>query len=424
MRARKGEDMDASNPTTPEMQRKPLSVKAQIFCTVVFFACQVALPALLYYIGRIDPQTGVGTNVPSAIALGTLALCIAFVLTLCKKPLFLSCCVLGLFASFLVSPWFCALFAALLCATVAGAATLADAKGARYLPFAVTAPVAFGLSLLLTKSLLLCLISLLPALAALALAVCFKHKISVIVSVGTVTGTLTASVLLLILAELLAAGMPFSVQGLTDAVKEFHAALSSMFAQALQMMAETEELALSVEQMLGGKLDAQTIAEFSDSVSYAVLGLLPGSTVMLLWLFSFAAHRGFTAILISGQPQKVCPAHLSQYAPSIPTAVLLLLCFATLLITSMIPRAETVTFVALNVLLVLMPLLAVSGIAGIVANVKRAPVKWPLILTYVIAFMFLGLAIVPMLSFFGAFGVILQAISKALEEKMKDFRGE
>ncbi len=416
--------MDASNPTTPEIQRKPISVKAQIFCTAVFLACQIALPALLYYISRIDPQTGVGANIPSAIALGTMALCIAFVLTLCKKPLFLSCCVLGLFASFLVNPWFCALFAALLCATVAGAALLADAKGAQYLPFIITAPAAFGLSLLLTKSLFISLLALLPALGAIALAVSFRRKISIIVSVGAVTGTLTVAILLLILAELLAAGMPFSVQGLTDAVKELHTALSSMFAQALQLMSETEELAIAVEQMLGGTLDAQAIAKFSDSVAYALLGLLPGSTIMVLWLFSFVAHRGFTAILISGQPREVCPAHLSQYAPSIPTAVLMLLCYGLLLITSMIPRAEAVTFVAINLLLVLMPILAVSGIAGIVTNVKRAPVKWPLILTYVIAFMFLGLAIVPMLSFFGAFGVIFQAITKALEKKMKDFKGE
>lgn len=412
--------MDISSTPEAQAQRKPLSVSKRIFCALIFLACQIVIPVLIHYINLVDPESMAGLNIPSAIALGTLALCTAFALTLCRKPLFLTCSALGLGVSFLVSPWFCALFASLLCAVVSGAALLADAKGSAFLPFIICVPAAFLVSFVLTKSLLLSLLSLIPALGALALAVSFRKKCSVIVSVGIVTGTLTVSLLLVLLAELLAAGMPFSVQGISDAVKAFHASISSLFAEALQMMAETEELAVQVEQMLGGKLDAATITEFSDSVAYAMLGMLPGCLIMLIWLVSFTAHRGFTAILIMGQPQKVCPEHLSQYAPSVPTAVLMILCYGVLLVTSMIPAAEVVLFIALNLLLVLMPILAVSGIAGIISNVKRAPVKWPLLLTYAIAVLFLGVAVIPMLSFFGAFGVIMQAITKALESKMNN----
>lgn len=412
--------MDISSTPEAQAQRKPLSVSKRIFCALIFLACQIVIPVLIHYINLVDPESMAGLNIPSAIALGTLALCTAFALTLCRKPLFLTCSALGLGVSFLVSPWFCALFASLLCAVVSGAALLADAKGSAFLPFIICVPAAFLVSFALTKSLLLSLLSLIPALGALALAVSFRKKCSVIVSVGIVTGTLTVSLLLVLLAELLAAGMPFSIQGIGDAVKAFHASISSLFAEALQMMAETEELAVQVEQMLGGKLDAATITEFSDSVAYAMLGMLPGCLIMLIWLVSFTAHRGFTAILIMGQPQKVCPEHLSQYAPSIPTAVLMILCYGVLLVTSMIPAAEVVLFIALNLLLVLMPILAVSGIAGIISNVKRAPVKWPLLLTYAIAVLFLGVAVIPMLSFFGAFGVIMQAITKALESKMNN----
>lgn len=410
----------ATNTTAPIVQRKPTSVRVRIFCTLVFLACQIALPVLIFYINRIDPETTAGLNTPAAIALGVLALCAAFVLIFCRRPVFLTCCAVGLVGSFLISPWFCALFASLLCAVVSGAALLADAKGTAYLPFAVAAPAAFGIACLLTHSPLLSLLSLLPALGALALAVCFKNKLSIIVTVGTVTGTLTATLVLLILADLHLSGMPLSVQGITDAIKVFHTSISQLFAEALQLMAESEELAVQVEQMLGGKLDAQSVAAFADSVSYAVLGLLPGCTIMVLWLISFAAHRGFTAVLIFGQPKEACPAHLSHYAPSIPTAVLMILGYAVLLIGSMIPRAETVVFIALNVLCVLMPILAVMGISIVITNVKRAPVKWPLILTYVIAFLFLGIAVIPMLSFFGAFGVIMQALAQVLEKKMND----
>ena len=410
--------MDISNTPDAQVQRQPLSVIKRVFCTLIFLACQLVIPVLIHYINLVDPESMTGLNVPSALALGTLALCTVFALTLCRKPLFLTCCTLGMVVSFLISPWFCALFASLLCAVVSGAALLADAKGTAYLPFALCAPAAFAVSFFLTGSLLLSLLSLIPALGALALAVSFRKKFSIIVSVGIITGTLTVSLVLLLLANLLVAGMPFSVQGISDAIKTFHASISSLFAEALQMMAETEELTVQVEQMLGGKLDAKVIAEFSDSVAYAVLGMLPGCLIMLLWLISFTAHRGFTAILIMGQPQEVCPEHLSQYAPSLPTAVLMILCYGVLLVTSMIPAAEAVLFIALNLLFVLMPILAVSGIAGIIQSIKRAPVKWPLFLTYAISVLFLGIAVIPMLSFFGAFGVIMQAITKALEKKM------
>lgn len=415
--------MDISNTPDTQAQRQPLSVFKRILCALIFLACQIVIPVLIHYINLVDPESMAGLNIPFAIALGTLALCTTFALTLCRKPLFLTCSALGLVASFLISPWFCALFASLLCALVAGAALLADAKGAAYLPFALCAPAAFAVSFVLTGNLLLSLLSPIPALGALALAISFQKKLSIIVSVGIVTGTLTVSLVLLLLAELLVDGMPFSVQGISDAVKAFHASISSLFAEALQTMAETEELAAQVEQMLGGKLDAKIIAEFSDSVAYAVLGMLPGCLIMLLWLISFTAHRGFTAILIMGQPQEVCPGHLTQYTPSLPTAVLMILCYGVLLVTSMIPAAETVLFIALNLLFVLMPILAVSGIAGIIQSVKRAPVKWPLLLTYAISVLFLGIAVIPMLSFFGAFGVITQAIAKALENKMNSSQG-
>ncbi|MBE6675763.1 MAG: hypothetical protein E7594_02865 [Ruminococcaceae bacterium] len=416
--------MDTTNTPTPSVQRKPLSVKVLAFCTIVFLACQIALPVLLHYINLIDPTSGAGLNIPSAISFGVLAICATFALTLCRRPLFLTCSVIGLVASFLLSPWFCALFAALLCAIVSGAALLADAKGAAFLPFSIAAPAAFGLSLLLTQNLMLSLLSLLPALGALALAVSFRNKLSLIVSIGTVTGTLVGAFVLLILGNLMLAGMPLSAEGITNAVGSFHASVSQIFAEALQMMADTPELAAQVEQMLGGQLDTKIITEFSESISYAVLGLLPGCVIMLTWLISFTANRGFTAVLLHGQPKEACPEHLSQYAPSVPTAVLMILCYAVLLICSMIPAAEVVVFIALNLLCVLMPILAVMGISITITNVKRAPVKWPLILTYVIAFLFLGIAIIPMLAFFGAFGVIMQALAKVFEKKMKDSQGD
>lgn len=412
----------ASNTTTPNVQRKPLSVKVLAFCAIVFLACQIALPVLIFYINRTGTQAATATDsaLLTALTLCTLVLCAAFVLIFCRKPVFLTCALVGFVLLFVFGAWMCVLFAALLCAVVSGAALLADAKGAAYLPFAVAAPAAFGIACLLTHSPLLSLLSLLPALGALALAVSFKNKLSIIVSVGTVTGTLTAALVLLILADLRLAGMPLSVQGISDAIKAFHASISQLFADALQLMAETEELAVQVEQMLGGKLDAEAIAAFSDSVSYAVLGLLPGCLIMVLWLISFTAHRGFTAILLFGQPKEACPAHLTHYAPSVPTAVLMILGYAVLLICSMIPRAEAVVFIALNVLCVLMPILAVMGISIVITNVKRAPVKWPLILTYALAVLFLGIAVIPMLSFFGAFGVIMQALAQVLEKKMND----
>lgn len=419
--------MDISNNSAPaaELHRQPLSRFVRTVCCIVLLACSVSLPVMTFYINRTGTEAAApyeSTLLP-AISLGILALCTAFVLIYCRKPVFLSCALVGFVLLFVFGAWMCILFASLLCAVIAGAALLADARGAAYLPFAIAAPAAYLAAFALTRDPLLALSALLPAFGALALGFCFKKKYSIIVSVGTLTGTLVAALLIFTIIDLAVAGVPLNMQGINDTVKAFHASFSSAFAQALQLMTETEEMAVQVEQMLGGEITPEKITEFSDSIASAFMGLLPGMTVMMLWIFAFIAHRGFTAILIGKQPREVCPAHMSAYSPSVPSAVLLLLCYAAMLIAAMFPQGEVVLFIALNLLFILMPMITVHGILGVIGNIKQAPIKWPLILTYALAVIFLGIAVVPMLAFFGAFGIILSAIAKALEQKMNSSQG-
>ena len=121
--------------------------------------------------------------------------------------------------------------------------------------------------------------------------------------------------------------------------------------------------------------------------------------------------------------KKDYPFHLTAYAPSVPTAIFTILCYAALLVSSLLPQGETLVFIALNLLLSLMPLMSVCGILSIVANIKRATVKWPLFVTYALAIFFLGIGVIPMVAFFGSFAVITNAIASALEKKFTDFKG-
>lgn len=414
--------MDISNTPTPAKQPR-ISAFARVSCCITLLLCSGALPVLTHYINLIDPQTGAGVNVPTAIAMCALLLCATFFLVFCRKPVFLTCAIIGGIVISLLSPWFGILFVLLLCATVAGATQLSDAKITGHIIFAAMAAAAYLVAFFVTRDALLSLYALIPALGALALSICHKRKYSIIVSIGVLTGTLTAALVLLIGIDLLVAGMPFSIQGITDAVKSFHAAVSSMFAQTLQTMTESEEWSAQVAQVLGGEIAPEKIVEFSNSVATATLGLLPGTTVLLFWIFSFIAHRGYTAMLVKGMPKEEYPKHLTEYAPSVPTAVLMILCYVLLIIGSLFTKAEVLLFIAINLLMIVMPILTVSGILGIVAAFQRATTKWPLILTYVVAVMLLGFGIIPMLAFYGAFGVIATAIARILEQKMNSSEG-
>ncbi len=410
--------MDISN-NQNQMQPRPVSVFAHIFCCIVFFACSTALPVLTFYIGT----EGIDPAIPLTLALITLALCVVFALALCKKPLFLGCAAAVALFLALLSPFFSALFAALLCATVAGAALFAASARLQNLAVCLIAATAYGVSFSLTKDPLLAAFALLPLLAALAFGICYKKKYSVIISIGSATGALLAAYVLLIGADALLAGMPLSVQGVTDYIKAFHATVSAELAASMQLMAETPEIATQLAPMLGGSITPEAIAEFSDSVSTAVISMLPGVSIMMAWILCFIAHRGFTAQLVRGMDKKDYPAHLTTFEPSVPTAIFMILCYAAMLLSSLSARGELITFIALNLLLSLLPMMTVCGILSIISNIKHATVKWPLLLTYALAIIFLGVAVVPMVAFFGSFAVITGAIARALEKKFRDFKG-
>lgn len=403
-----------------QVQPRPLSTLIKAFCCTVLFACSAALPLLLYYIGT----EGIAPSIPLALAFGTLVLCAIFMLTLCKKPLFLGCAVAGALLLALLSPFFSALFVALLCATVAAAALIAHADHATaYLPFGIASLAAYGTALALTRDPLLSAYVLLPFLVGFALGDSCKKKRSIIISIGITTGVLLTVYVAMLAADALLAGMQPNMQGVTAYIEAYHAAISAALAESLQLMADTPEISTQLASALGGAITPEKITEFSDSVATAILGMLPGVTIMMAWIFSFVAHRGMTALLVRGMDKKDYPVHLTAYAPSVPTAIFTILCYAALLISSLLPQGETLVFIALNLLLSLMPLMSVCGILSIVANIKRAAVKWPLILTYVLAIVFLGIGVIPMVAFFGSFAVITNAIASALEKKFTDFKG-
>ncbi len=416
--------MDISN--TPNVQeRAPLSVPSRIFCCIILFLCSGVIPVLPFYINQLQPEQAFsGFTVPAYIGIGTLVLCAVFFLIYCRKPVFLACAAIATVLIFVFSPYFSVLFLALLGGAIAGAALMADARGYAYALYALPVIAAYAVAFFLTGSPILAMLALLPACAAIALGICTRKKISIIVTIGTVTAALAAAIIIFLTVDLLVAGMPFSIEGIKAVIKDVHAWTSAQYRDALTLMMElSEEWAAQISQMFGGEVTPEKLTEFCDSVASATLGFVPGTAIMLLWLFSFIAQRGYTALLVKNLPKQSYPKHLIEYAPSVPTAVFLILCYAVLLISALLPNGETVAFIAINVLLVLIPLLSVSGLLSIIANIKHATFKWPLILTYVIAVIFLGIGIIPMLSFFGAFGVIMQALAKLLEKKMNSSNG-
>lgn len=411
--------METSNTPTAQ-QLRPISAGIRIFCCIVLFVCSAALPLLPYYIDT----DGFDPALPLAITLGILALCAIFVLTLCKKPLFLGCSVACALFLALFSPYFSALFAALLCGVVATAAMTADDKhNTVYLFAGIASLAAYGVSLAVTQDAMLALCALLPILAGFAMSYCYRNGYAIIPTVGVTTGMLLFGYVTLIVGDALLAGMQPSVQGVTAFIKAYHTSVSALFAESLQLLAETPEISTQLASVLGGEITPESIAAFSDSVAAAMLGMLPGVAIMIAWIFAFIAHRGFTALLVRGLDKKDYPTELTTYIPSVPTAIFMILCYAALVLFSLFSKSDVLVFIALNLLLSILPMMTVCGLLSIISNVKRAPVKWPLLLTYLLAVFFLGIAVIPMIAFFGSFAVITNAIASALEKKFHDFKG-
>ena len=441
--------MDISNNQTTQQQPRALSLPVRIFCCVVLLLCSAAFTLLPYYIVNTVGTQGALPVLPTILSLAVMGLGIAFAFTLCKKPLFLICSGVCVVLLVLISPWYSVIFTAFLCAAVAGTALIARAeKAVDFLPASILPVVAFIITLALTRDPLFSAYALLPTATALAMGISCRKKQSVILSVGITTGTLLASILVLMLVGALLSGMHPSVAGVTEYIKAFHASLSEVFAQPLRLMTDpvllteyltpalgdqlspaeiaqyADALAAATIEMLGGELGENTITLFADSIASVILAILPGTAIMLTWFFSFIVNRGMTALIMRGVEKKDYPVHLTAYEPSVPTAIFMILCYLALFITSLFPQAEAVSFIALNLLLALLPMMLVCGVLSIISNVKNAKIKWPILVTYALAVLFLGISTIPMIAFFGSFAVITNAVARALEKKFKDFKGE
>lgn len=405
--------MDTLTQASP-VQRKPLPVFLRILCCIVFLLCSVAVPSLTHFINA-SAVAGKPSLTLNVIVYAVLGVCLVFAVIFCRKPVFLTCAILSAGLLAWLSPELSAYYVSLLFATLTGAALLTDAKGAWYLLFCLSVPVAFGLATLIAGNPLVGILVLVPAGGAVALAVCDRNKVSFIPSVSITTAAVLTLFAIILFVDLLVAGMPFSIDGVRGVIEDYHASLVEQGKQSIELLIEAE--------LFSADITAEQMSEFAKSVATITLCLAPGAYIMLGWVFSFIAHRGYAALTLGKLCAKDCPAHLSAYNPSVPTAVLMLLCYAAMLIGMFFAGGEIVIMIALNLLLVLTPILGVRGIASIIQNFKRATFKWPLIITYAISLFILGLAVVPMLAFFGAFAVILQAIASALEKKMNSSQG-
>ena len=404
--------MDTLTQTAPA-QRKPLPVFLRILCCIVFLLCSVALPSLTHFINAaVAGQPSVILNV---MVYSVLGVCLVFALFFCRKPVFLTCTILSAGPLAWLLPELSAYYVSLLFATFAGAALLTDAKGAWYLLFCLGVPAAYGLATLIAGNPLVGLLVLVPASGAVALAACDRKKVSFIPSVSITTAAVLSTFAIILFVDLLVAGMPFSIDGVRDVIKDYHASLTEQGEQSIALLIETG--------MFSSDITTEQMTEFAQSVATITLCLAPGAYIMLGWIVSFIAHRGYAALTLGKLPAKDCPVHLCAYNPSVPTAVLMLLCYGAMLIGMFFEGGEIVIMIALNLLLVLTPILGVRGIASIVNHFKRATFKWPLIITYAISLFILGFAVIPMLAFFGAFAVILHAIASALEKKMNSSQG-
>ncbi len=412
-----------TNLQTPAAPRAPLSVGMRILHGAAFAIFSLLIPVVLCVVALAgnDPAA---QSPAQTLPFLVIALAAIFSLIACRRPVYLIGFVLCTLLGAGLGRGLGACTAALICATVAGAALFVDVKPSRAWLFGLGAPAAYLISLILSQSPLISLLALLPLCGAIALSLCLRRKYSLIVSSGALTGTLAASALLLVLIFAAAGGMPLTLDGIRGAIDSFRDMLAESFALTIEAMMELPEMSAQFTAIFGENLSPEELAEIAKTYGAMMLNLLPGMVGMALWCLSFITLKGTVATLFAKTPRAKYPAYVARFAPSLPTAIFYLLCFFGAIAAAFFPQLEMIFFVLLNVFLILLPMMTVLGILDVLASFRRPHFRLGPIVLYVLAAIFLGIWILPMISITGAFSVISRALIKVLEKKLNSFKDE
>lgn len=422
-RARKGAtalDTTTQNPAAP---RAPLSVGTRILHGAAFTIFSLTIPVILAIVG-LSGSDPAAQSLAQTLPFLVIVLAAVFSLVACRRPVYLIGFAICTLICAGIGQGLGACTAALICACVAGGALFTDIKPARAWPFGLGALAAYLLSLLFTQSPLFSLLALLPLCGAIALAYALRKQHSLIVSTGVLTGTLAVLILILTLVFAVASGMPLTADGVRQAIDDFRVMLTQTFASTLQQMLEMPEMAAQFSAIFGAELSAEEMAEIASTYGAMALNLLPGMAGMLLWCISFITLKGSIATLFAKTPRAKYPVYVARFDPSLPTAILYLLCLMGALGSAFFAQLEMVFYVLLNVFLILMPMMTILGVLDVLASFRRPHFRFGTIALYVLMAIFLGLWILPLISITGAFSVISRALAKVIEKKLNDYKGE
>ena len=403
--------------------RAPMTVAMRVMHLIAFTIFPLSIPSVLYLIGIAGDDPAIQTV---AAALPFLVICAGLLYSLicCRRPVYLIGAVICTLFCAGVAPGFGACGAALICGSVAGGALMADLPAKHlWLPGAAFA-IALGASFALTGTSLLCALTLLPLLGAVALGICQRKKYSLIVSTGSMTGALAAGLILYLLALGVSSGMPLTVDGIREALAASRASLTETFVTTLDAMLEMPEFAEQYTAIFGEALDTEALREVAGVYGAMALNLMPGLIGALLWCISFVSVKGAIATLYRKTPRTAYPAHAARFIPSLPTAIFYLLCLGGSMITLFFPITEMVFFILLNIVLILLPMMTLTGILDVLSSFRRPHGRFATVALWVVALLFLGIWVLPVISITGAFSIISRAIYKALEQKLNSYKGD
>lgn len=409
--------------TADKTPRAPMTATMRVLHTVAFTIFCSAIPSVLYLIG-IAGDRPTAQTAAALLPLITVCLGLLYALACCRRPVFLIGAALCTLFCAGLAPGFGACGAALICASVAGGALIADLPTKHlWVPGA-----AFALSLAacfaLTRTPLLCALALLPLLGAVAIGVCQRKQYSLIVTSGSMAGALAAGLVLYLLALGVSSGMPLTPDGIRQAVDSLRSSMTDVFVSTLDTMLELPEFAEQYAAIFGRDPDTEALREVAGVYGAMALNLMPGLIGALLWCISFVSCKGTVAALYRKTPRTAYPPHAARFVPSLPTALFYLLCLGGSMITLLLPIPEIVFFILLNAVLILLPMMTLTGVLDLLSSFRRPQGRFATVALWVVALLFLGIWVLPVISITGAFSIVSHAIFKALEKKLNSNKGD
>lgn len=269
--------------------------------------------------------------------------------------------------------------------------------GGRKAVLLISAPLAYVIAFALTQNAITSLFVLFTLPSTVALILAIKHGLSRIFAMSAVSIAFAATILAVFIASSYATNGTVSA----DQVLQFVEDLRSGIANALLTVSEQ-----TFEQLAASNYEYENLItpKIADEIANTIISLIPAIFVTTCNVIAFLAHSLFISEFENSQNGSLLTSDATELKVSTVGAIVYIISFALRLFLPV----GVASSVNENITSILTPVLAVCGLASIIASFRSKKIKigpFGIVITVIVAIN-LAVYIPYLLAFFGVFSAL------------------